>query len=925
MYRRVSALIPWVVLLGLTLTSVSDAALVGWWKFDDGSGDIARDSSGHGYHGTITDPLWVEGHYGGALNFEGTSYVDVPPESWSTVTTQATVAFWAYGDPDQQPQANFIFGAFSDPANNEARRMCAHVPWSNGNIYFDTGGPNYNRIEKAGNAADYEGTWTFWTFLKNADTGDQQVYINGELWHSGTGMTNTMEGVTKFTIGTKPSLAEGWYRGMIDDFRLYDEALTLEQIQEAMAGRGPGEEMASNPVPENEATDIPRDVALSWDAGKYAATHDVYFGTVFDDVNTAARANPMDALARQAQAETSYSPPARLDFGTTYYWRIDEVNGAPDNTIFQGETWSFTTEPVGYPIESILATSNGASDGVSTPERTVDGSGLNDADQHSTVSGDMWVAGAPADEPLHIQYEFDRIYKLHQMLVWNYNVQFEKLLGFGVKDVTIDYSENGADWTTLGDAQLNQATATANYAANTTVDFAGVPARYVRLNVNNAYGAMGQYGLSEVRFLYIPAQARQPEPADEATDVSVATALNWRAGREAASHEVYLGTDPNALAPAGTAPANSYTPDELALGTIYYWRVDEVNEVEAPALWEGDLWTFTTQEYIVVDDFESYNDDVDAATTIFDTWLDGWVNETGSTVGYFSAPFAEQDIVHGGGQSMPFIYDNTGVATSEADLELDADWSANGIKSLSLYFYGAEGNSGQLYVRINNTRIDYDGPAINLVRPSWQLWSIDLSQVPNVSNVRSLTIGVEGAGASGTLYIDDIRLYPEVLDYTSLDITGAGDTVQAVPNDNDWPANESPPMAIDDNVETKYLHRKGGSMATGFQVAPLVGSSIVTGLTFTTANDDYGRDPTSYELYGSNTAIDGPYELIAAGDIVDFAGETVWPRHTKNAAPIEFENATAYRYYQVLFPTLRANNDGLMQIAEVELIGSIVP
>ena len=76
MYRKLRALMPLVLLVGLALASVSDAALVGWWKFDDGSGEVAKDSSGKGYHGTITNPLWVAGHYGGALNFEGTSYVD---------------------------------------------------------------------------------------------------------------------------------------------------------------------------------------------------------------------------------------------------------------------------------------------------------------------------------------------------------------------------------------------------------------------------------------------------------------------------------------------------------------------------------------------------------------------------------------------------------------------------------------------------------------------------------------------------------------------------------------------------------------------------------------------------------------------------------------------------------------------------------
>jgi len=689
MYRKLRALMPLVLLVGLALASVSDAALVGWWKFDDGSGEVAKDSSGKGYHGTITNPLWVAGHYGGALNFEGTSYVDVPPESWSTIERQATVSFWAYGNPDLQPQANFIFGAFSDPANNEARRMSAHVPWSDGTIYFDTGGPSYNRINKAGSATDYEGTWTFWTFLKNADTGDQQVYINGELWHSGTGMTNTMEGVTKFTIGTKPSLAEGWYQGMIDDFRLYDHALTLEEIQLAMTGRGPGLELASDPVPENEATDIPRDVVLSWGAGEYAATHDVYFGASFDDVNAASRSNPMGLLASQAQAATSYDPPGRLDFGTTYYWRVDEVNAAPDNTIFKGEVWSFTTEPFAYPIANVVATSNGTSDATAGPQNTVNGSGLDAADQHSTVSSDMWLA-TPGTDPLWIQFEFDRVYKLHEMLVWNSNSQFELILGFGIKGVTVDYSENGTDWTALGDFEFARATAKPTYTANTTVDLGGIPARFVRLNVNGGWGTMGQYGLSEVRFLYVPAQAREPQPADGAMDVEVGTALAWRSGREAVSHQVYLGTDADALTLAGTVDVATFAPT-LEFGSTYYWQVDEVNEADAVTTWAGDLWSFSTQEYALIDGFETYNDDVDAKTTIFDTWLDGWVNETGSTVGYLNAPFAEKTIVRTGTQSMPLAYDNSGSPFySEAwrEFETAQDWSGNGADTLVLYVRG---------------------------------------------------------------------------------------------------------------------------------------------------------------------------------------------------------------------------------------------
>jgi hypothetical protein len=191
--------------------------------------------------------------------------------------------------------------------------------------------------------------------------------------------------------------------------------------------------------------------------------------------------------------------------------------------------------------------------------------------------------------------------------------------------------------------------------------------------------------------------------------------------------------------------------------------------------------------------------------------------------------------------------------------------------------------------------------------------------------------------------IDDVRVYNKTLTNVEIlalnqphitDVTAPGDLVQGVPNDgvttgggdNGWPGAETPDLAIDDDTGTKYLHFKGNMEPTGFQIEPALGASVVTGLTFTTANDAIERDPISYELSGSNDSIDGPYTLIASGDIVDFAQETALPRFTMNATPITFANTLAYKYYQVMFPTVRdAGSANSMQIAEVELLGVPAP
>jgi hypothetical protein len=163
------------------------------------------------------------------------------------------------------------------------------------------------------------------------------------------------------------------------------------------------------------------------------------------------------------------------------------------------------------------------------------------------------------------------------------------------------------------------------------------------------------------------------------------------------------------------------------------------------------------------------------------------------------------------------------------------------------------------------------------------------------------------------------------------DVTASGDVVKGVPDEPrdgslaGWPDGEYPGLAVDDNVSTKFLHFRGEVSPTGFVVSPASGASIVTGLTLTTANDSPERDPISFELSGSNEGIDGPYELIAAGDIVDFAGEVAYPRFRMNATPITFDNDVAYAHYQIMFPTVRnAMSANSMQIAEVELLGFTV-
>jgi len=463
-------------------------------------------------------------------------------------------------------------------------------------------------------------------------------------------------------------------------------------------------ELGRSPNPANRAVDVPVDTIPSWSPGQYAASHDVYFGTASDAVTNAARDNPMGALASQGQAAVEFDPTS-LAYGTTYYWRVDEVNAPPSATIYKGSIWSFTTEPYTYTIPSVTATASSASvtQGM-TAVKTVDGSGLSAEGLHSSVDVDGWLSAPGIPLPAWIQYQFSQVYKVRQMKVWNSNQKVEPFLGFGAKSVLIEYSLDGTTWTTLKTEEFPQASGTDTYAGF-MVDLGDVLAKYVRLTIQSNWGGfIPQSGLSEVRFGYIPVQAFAPQPAAAATGVSVNSSLNWRPGREAGSHKVFFGTEQAAVADgtvaAKTTTEHSYVPDGLTFGTTYYWKVDEVNTVTYP----GDLWSFSTLEYMAVDDFENYSND--SPKRLFQTWIDGAGfspdeffpsgnpgNATCSLVGYdpTAGDIMETSIVHGGMQAMPIEYNNvTTPYRSEVSRTLDEtqNWATNGATDVSLWFRG---------------------------------------------------------------------------------------------------------------------------------------------------------------------------------------------------------------------------------------------
>jgi hypothetical protein len=189
-----------------------------------------------------------------------------------------------------------------------------------------------------------------------------------------------------------------WVR---EDGLIIDKIVLTTNPDYTLSGTEPGPPESSRgarviafePSPADGAADVPRDVALSWMPGAFAAPtngHTVYFSENFSDVN--------DGIGGIAQNATTYAPAQRLDFGTTYYWRVDEVNGPPDFTVYEGKVWSFTTEPVAYAIGNITATAS-SSDVDKGPENTINGSGLDDSGllHGKDAEGNMWLSSVAAD------------------------------------------------------------------------------------------------------------------------------------------------------------------------------------------------------------------------------------------------------------------------------------------------------------------------------------------------------------------------------------------------------------------------------------------------------------------------------------------------------------------------------------------------
>jgi hypothetical protein len=287
-----------------------------------------------------------------------------------------------------------------------------------------------------------------------------------------------------------------------------------------------------------------------------------------------------------------------------------------------------------------------------------------------------------------------------------------------------------------------------------------------------------------------PTKAYTPIPSDGCKFVDPNVDLKWKRAMGAIVQTVYFGNDYDIVTNATTGGievgyATTYDPGMLELETVYYWRVDTAGVF---GRFSGDVWSFSTANFIVVDDFEDYKDV--EPERIFDTWIDGRSNsKNGSLVGCMQYP----DFVHGGKRSMLFNYDNSYANYSQAsadiaNLKAGQDWIEPGTKALTLWFHGHPDNAPEpIYVAVaddtSRAIVYHDNPNAAQI-DIWTEWNIELKDFTgvNLTDVNSIAIGFGDRknpqlGGSGEMYFDDISLYrsrcvPAMVTLSEADLNG---------------------------------------------------------------------------------------------------------------------------------------------------------
>ena len=213
-----------------TTSTQSSGDFASYWKFDEGSGTVAGDSSGNNNTGTLlSGPTWTSGHSLGALSFNGGSYVRATHSATLNLTNQITVSAWIYtGAPNQN---SVIVGKWTTGAgtNNSYALYLGQNSGANRPSFIIE--QSNDVLKDVSPAVAYPGNQ--WVHLVGVADGSMvRLYQNGVQIGS-TAYDGTIKSTIKdLTIGRlRQEDALYSYQGLIDDVRIFNRGLTLSEVQ----------------------------------------------------------------------------------------------------------------------------------------------------------------------------------------------------------------------------------------------------------------------------------------------------------------------------------------------------------------------------------------------------------------------------------------------------------------------------------------------------------------------------------------------------------------------------------------------------------------------------------------------------------------------------------------------------------------------
>ncbi|MCL5281370.1 MAG: PA14 domain-containing protein, partial [Planctomycetes bacterium] len=691
-----------VAALLLSCAGSASAGLVAHWTLDETSGTIASDSGPNRINGTLNgNSKWVPGKIGGALEFDGDGdFVDCGNAAPLNIRDEITLACWI-------KIASFTRNWEAIIAKGDNSYRMSRSATTGNSIHFGLNGPTGGNLNANKIVTDNE--WHHVALVY--DGANKIIYLDGieDARVASTGQISVS--TYNLHIGDNSQQANRGLKGVVDDVRLYDRGASAGQVKELAAnGTDPTWPKAWQPNPANGAVGV-NSPLFQWTKGENAIFHNVYLGTTPELTEA--------DLGAKLQPFAMYFHQQPLVPGTTYYWRVDEVE-LDMTTIHTGDVWSFTMTPLSA-WQPVPADKGGGVSFIPTLQWNPGQQAIKHRMYLSANFADVNSAAAAAGQGEVTNTSFAApLLRASTTYFW----RVDEVKADGTAEPGPVWSFTTADaiakkivrqwWTGITGTAVTNLTGNANYPNNPTgtalLDTFEGPVSFADNYGTRLYGWLtppqsGDYTFwiasddsSELRlstdatpantkviasvsgwtsskqwdkfptqksaaitlqagqkyyiqalqkdgtggdniavswqgpgiatqmiisaeyvdtFALPPLQAFAPNPANGGVDAPQSGALSWSAGEKAQKHDVYFGEDQAAVAAAdtksplykGQQAGTTLDAGNLEWGKVYYWRVDEINAGEADSPWKGTVWSFTTANFIQVDNFESYTDD----------------------------------------------------------------------------------------------------------------------------------------------------------------------------------------------------------------------------------------------------------------------------------------------------------------------------